>query len=355
MKTALVKQVLDVFGPWADIKWKDTSPQKLFEIWPGKAVYWELTCILRADWYIIPQAVHGEYTKVAVDKFPGRADTIIKYTRNVTPVESIPFDQYDLVISFDAILRVPPDHPTLFAYYAQEHWDSLYSASLRRPVGEYDLFLAHMIDSEFCVNSLPQAISFPYLHDLRLTRSTFSRPREERVWVDWRTLTTLALMDPGEPWREEADAAARRLAKTLSVPLRYRGQPHTQTYTIADPPLWGDLATYFQEMAECKYYVGVGRITGAGQGLGDAASVGCLCVGQSDRPYHKLICHPLCICEDIAQMPIKLKNLAGSKDLQQEVLSYQDDALAKHFEHGPLDLLKKALELKSAHHKNGKG
>jgi hypothetical protein len=115
MRVALVKQALDVFGSWSGVRWKDTSPTKIFEVWPSRALFWELTCMLWADWYIVPQAVESDYTRDAVQKHPGRAEVIRKYTKNVVAPEDIPFEEYDLVITFDAILKVPPASRTLFA------------------------------------------------------------------------------------------------------------------------------------------------------------------------------------------------------------------------------------------------
>lgn len=347
MRTALIKQVLDVFGPWAGVKWKDTSPEKLFEVWPGKAVYWELTCMLEADWYVIPQAVSGDYTRVAIESMPGRAEAIRRYTKNVTPVEKIPFEEYDLVISFDAILNVPREHPALFAYFAQEHWDRLYTESLARPRGNYDLFLAHMMDSNADLNCLPRAISFPYLHDPKLVQRTFPCEKREAVWVEWRTLMTLAMKDSSEPWGPQGEAAGRRLAELLDLPIRYRGTLVAQTYGFADPPSWGDVAVYLRELAECKYFVSVGGRIGAGQGLGDAAAVGCICIGQEDRAYHKLICHPACLCADMGQMYERLMAVVKSPQLQAEVTAWQDAALEEHFARRPLRLLQEAMNLKA--------
>jgi hypothetical protein len=346
LKTALVKQVLDVFGPWAGVRWKDTSPEKLFEVWPGKAVYWELTCMLEADWYVIPQAASGDYTRVAVESIPGRAEAMRKYTKNVTPVEKIPFEEYDLVMSFDAILDVPPGHPALFAYYAQEHWDRLYTESLARPRGNYDLFLAHMMDSNPGVNGLPRAISFPYLHDSKLMQRMFPCEKREAVWVEWRTLMTLAMKDSSEPWGPEGEAAGKRLAELLDLPICYRGTLLAHTYGFADPPAWGDAAIYLRELAECKYFVSVGGRIGAGQGIGEAAAAGCICIGQQDRAYHKLICHPACLCADMGEMYERLIAVLNSPELQSEVRAWQDQNLERHFHNGPLALLAKAIELK---------
>lgn len=346
MRVALVKQRLDVFGPWAGSKWKDTSPTRLFEVWPGKAVYWELTCLLQADWYIVPVSLEGDYLNDAVRKHAGRARLIEQHTKNITEVEAIPFEDYELVISFDAILDIPPGLPAIFAYYVQEHWDSLYACSLRRPVPGYDLFLAHMMDAPPELRSLPQAVSFPYLHDPQLARSLFHPPRQEVAWVDWRVPMTLANQGLGEPWCPEADAALERLRSVLDIEIRCRTASHSISYAISETPTWGDAAVYYRELAECRYYIAVGNLAGAGQALADAAAVGCICIGQADRPYHRLLCHPSCLCEDMAQMPSRLRTVRGSADLQHEVQAWQDENLERHFHDAPLALLAKASELK---------
>jgi hypothetical protein len=346
LKVALVKQVLDVFGPWSGVLWRNTSPTKLFDVWPGKAVYWELTCLLQADWYIVPVAVEGEYLQDAVRKHPGRAELIQKNTKNITPVEDIPFADYDLTISFDAILDIPPGQPGVFAYYAQEHWDVLYENSRKRPAPGYDLFLAHMLDAPDDLKSLPQSISMPYLHNPDLVRSLFTPHRREAAWVDWRTPMTLGNKGLGDAWCAEADRALIRLSEILEMEVHCRTVSLSKTYAIADTPTWGDAAHYYRELAECRYYIAVGSIAGAGQALADAASVGCICIGQADKPYHRLLCHPHCLCEDMAQMPAKLRAVRQNADLHREVLSCQDQNLRKHFRDVPLALLSRAIELK---------
>ena len=349
LRVALVKQTLDLFGPWSGVKWAQTSPVELFGVWPSKAVYWELTCMLGADWYIVPQCPGGDYTRLAVDSFPGRAEVIRKYTKNVTPVEEVPFHDYDLIISFDAILDIPRDsHYPVFCYYAQEHWDRLYTSSLCRPAKGYDLFLAHMMDSSSTLCKLPQSVSFPYLHDPDLVRSTFRGEKKEVVWAEWRTLMSLGMRDSGDPWSAVGDAAASRLEGVLELPVRYQSRLHGQTYGFADPPLWGDAAVYLRALAECKYFLSVGGRIGGGQGLAEAAAAGCICVGQEDRAYHRLLCHPSCLCADIAEMPTRLKAVRESRGLQEEVLMWQDEKLRSHFQKEPLALLAAAVEMKRA-------
>jgi len=345
MRVALVKQVLDVFGPWSSVHWNNTDPKQLFDIWPGKATYWEMTCLLKADWYVIidPQRA-SDYIKTIRER-PELAEVISKHAKNVIRSSDIPFEEYDVVITLDPFLEVPRTK-TLFAYYVQEHWDRFYALSLHRPIGNYDLFLAHMLDADPELNGLPQAVSFPYLYSSEAARSVLSViEKEEAVWADWRTLTTLGRCE--QHWDTAAEAAAKRLEDVLHLPVRYKGSfDKTKPLGIADPPNWGDALHYLEALARCKYYIGVGRESGAGQGLCDAASVGCICIGSVSRPYHWLLCHPDCLCSDLFDLPKVVRRVVSSTDLQQEVLTWQEEALHRYFAERPLQLLQKAIALK---------
>jgi len=343
MKVALIKQILDVFGPWSSVLWKDTDHKRIFDIWPGKAVLWEMTCLLKADWYVIPQQLETDYTADAVLQYPGRTDLITKYTTNVSAPTNIPLEEYDVVITIDPILDVPKRMGTLFAYYMREHWDRLYSRSLQRPIGNYDLFLAHMMDAREELASLPQAVSFPYLRAPEVVRSLFQLDKEEAVWVDWRTLQALGMT---ERWSEASEAAARRVEAVIGLPTRYKGDIFRSKYGVVDPPSWGDALGYLEGIGRCRFYIGVGRYSGAGQGLCDAASLGCICFGEQDKAYHSLLCHPACLCSDMAEMPIKVRKVVSSTDLQAEILAWQDKALREYFVNRPLSIIEKAIRIK---------
>jgi hypothetical protein len=345
LKTALIKQIYDVFGPWSGFLWKDMSPQKILSVWPVKAVYWELTCVLQADWYIIPPVVEGDYVRDIV-RHPGHTQLIEKYTTNILPLEKIPFSDYDLIITVDPMLTPSKDSRTVFAYYVQEHWDRLYRESMHQPRSGYDLFLDHMMDAPAPLDHLPQAVSFPYIHDPQFLRSQFAPPRQDVVWSDHRVLMTLAGRKPGELAFAEASAAKVRLERVLGIEIRCRAISHTKPWGVYDPPRWNDTADYFRELAECRYYIAVGDMAGAGQGLAEAAALGCLCIGQTDRAYHRLLCHPSCLVENIAEMPKRFRALKESSDLWPEVLAHQDANLIEYFLQCPLAVLTSAIEMK---------
>lgn len=346
MKVALIKQVLDVHGPWSSVLWENTTPRRLLDMWPGKATFWEMTCCLQADWYIIPQQLSSDYSQ-EVKKYLGGAEVVTRHTRNVIAPEEIPVGQYDLVITFDPILDVPANSSTLFAYFVVEHWDRLYKEALRKPRGHYDLFLAHMLDAPNTLSSLPQALAFPYLRDPDTVQAVFPAEKEEMVWADFRTLTTLGMAENYGMWVAAGHASAKRLEETLRLPVRYKSDFNESPYGVSDPPAWGDTVSYFDAMGLCRYYVGVGTIAGAGQAICDAASLGCLCIGQQEKAFHRLICHPAALCAGMIELPRRLRAIAGSRDLQEEVRAWQDAALRDFFQRRPLALLEEAVSMKS--------
>jgi len=342
LRVAFIKQELDVFGPWSSVRWDQTTPEKLFDVWPNKASIWEMTCLLKADWYIVPQKCDMQYTYDAILNHPGREEIIRASTRNIVQPSDIPFSDYDVVIALDPVIDVDKNSRTLFAYCMNEHWESLYNKSLIKPIGNYDLFLAHMMDSASVLKGLPQSVSFPLLRSPATTRQVFNAGKQEKAWADWRTLIQIAGIT--DAWTEDAHRAAKTLESIIEMPVCYKAFSRVK-YNFTNPPLWGDAAKYLGAMAECKYYISV-RVAGAGQGICDAASLGCICIGKSDIPCHKIICHPMCLCESNDDLSVKMKEITQSQELHKEILDWQDKMLNKHFVEQPLGLLQQAVEMK---------
>ncbi|HKV25370.1 MAG TPA: hypothetical protein VJN93_12320 [Candidatus Acidoferrum sp.] len=345
MKVAIIKQLLDTFGPWSSIRWNETSPEGLFSIWPGRPLHWELTTLLEADWFIIPQQFNSDYTYDSVMRHQSGAEIVRKHTKRVVAPAEIAYDDYDLVITNDPILDFPRCSQTVFAYFVVEHWDRRYRTSLRRPLRNADLFLAHMMDASASLSDLPQAISFPYVRDPKSMRALFApTERDEAVWADWRTLSFLSATTNGD-CIEARKAAALRLEHTLQLPVAFRTFS-MGLYHGEDPPRWGDAANFLRVLARQKYYLCLGRASGAGQGIADAASLGCICFGEQDKPYHRLLCHPEALCGDLQELPRRVRRVHASRDLQEAIRVWQDQKLEKHFIQDPLALLAEAIEWK---------
>ncbi len=339
---AFIKQSLDVFGPWASVPWNARDPKEIFSVWPGKATLWEMTCALQADWYVIPQTVATDYTRDVSRRSPALHGWMTPFVQDIIEPDCIPFDRYDVIITFDPILTGTAGQKHLNTYFANEHWDEVYQTSLQKPRRGYDLFLAHMMDAAIEVSELPQAVSFPYLRAPLLMRSIFPAHRQDSVWVDWRTLAGLAGL---ELWGPACIETARQFEKEIGIEVRWKEYGSTP-YGIENPPHWGDGLQYLQEMSACKYYLGLGRISGAGQALCDAASLGSICFGEKHKIYPELVCHPACLCDGFRDVGAVLRRVLESQDLQAEILARQDEALRKFFWDYPMHIIEEARSLK---------
>lgn len=351
MKVAIVKQIYDAQGPWASVKWQDTTPAKIFDVWPGTITFWGLACLLKADWYVVNQGKLVSDYIADIWKNKPRTNIMEKYTTHVVDIKDIPLDDYDLVITLDPILEIPAssaDRPrkskTVFAYFVPEHWDRLYNRSIEKPLGNFDLFLAVMLDSKSVLAQLPQSVSFPYPFDIRAIRSIFPVvEKKEVVWAEWRLLSAMGMT---RMWSDSAERAVKRLEKVIGIPVYQKGSFNKTPFGITDPPSWKDALQYLGELNQCKYYIAVGRYSGPGQGIREAAALGLICIGEQDKLYHQMVCHPKLLCKDMVSMPKILKELVVSPQLQKEALEYQYKALEQKFAKEPLELLKKAVAMK---------
>jgi hypothetical protein len=143
----------------------------------------------------------------------------------------------------------------------------------------------------------------------------------------------------------EATTLVSRLSRYLGLPVRYRLQRDGVYNHLPDPPQWGELLDYLAPLAGCRYFVSIFAF-GAGQALVDAAAMGALAFGSAALPYHRLICHPACLCADLDELPRRVRQVCRSAALQAEALVWQEAALRQHFDVAPRGLLAQALEHK---------
>ncbi len=349
LKCAIVKQQYDDHGPWESVKWDTTSPARLFDRWPWKTTYWEMGCLLEADWYVLPFCNDCLYFRNAVvnHRYGNRKAVFDRHVRDVTMPEDVPWEDYDVVISFDPILRPVPGMRTVFAYFSNEHYDPNYRRSLQQPLPGYDLFLDHMVRSPWWIETLPRAVSFPYPRDPGTIRRVFpgAGMGEEKVWMDLRTILLFAHGVYGAIPDMDIARAMELLRGHLGIPVWNRGINYTSMH-YEDPPGWGDPVDILRGMAGCRYAVSIA--TWAGQAVCDAASLGLISFGSPIVEYHKMICHPECLCADLPDLARKMRRVRESRDLQTEIIDWQDRSLKDWMVDYPLGVLEQAVELKRA-------
>ena len=276
MKTAIIKQKHDVFGPWSSVSW-DPSCTTLISRWPNKAALFEMTLLFEADWFVLDTYCPTDYIKDLHAKNPNLPQILNRYVSDTVDPKSVLVSEYDLVICADPVFPICENSKTVFSYIAQEHWDSLYSKSVGSPLSYYDVFLDHMGVCTTNITKLPASISFPYPQCPDKIKSLFGRARQEAVWVEWRSIVTILSKTF---WDQECDEYIKRLCNDTGFDIRTRAGLWNAWYGVSEIPLWGDVAEYYGALSECKYYLGIGRDSGAGQGLVDAASLGCFVCGK---------------------------------------------------------------------------
>lgn len=335
LKVAILKQRYDVFGPWRSEEYNLTHPLSVLKKWPSKYSYFEMTHLFQADWFVLPFCHDSKNVRQKIDYHQQTFDNNMEF---VTHVDEIPFEDYDIVISLDPILRPPRDSKTLYTYFQNEHHHSEYTQSLRNPLPGYDLFLDHMMKASSWVYDLPQSVAFPYPRDPFVVRRMCAMRRNDVIWFDKRFIMMLT----------HGNEVLHRggFENTIaSLEKRFRSHVTFRNLDFEDMTCWGDPLDYMREMAACSYYVNL-IACGAGQGLCDAASLGLICFGSPRLPYHNAICHPVCLCNDLSELEWKLPLVRSSLDLQQEIRCWQDAALSDRMVIQPIRMLQEAFEMK---------
>jgi hypothetical protein len=339
MRVAFVKHALEPHGPWRTVKFEENG----LEFWPSKVTFWSPTVRFKADWYVVDCAIPwstSHYGHICRDE--ERVELMHRYTQGVMSPDDVPVEEYDVVIGLYPWVK--PRGDALFTYMIQEHWDQLFIDSCGEPMEGYDLHLDFMYGSLYEVTQLPQSVAFPFPKwPARLRRTVEPFEKDDAAWIDGRVL--LALIDK-KLWNAEAEKAAEDMSMMLGVPLRYKADFWRTAFGLADPPLWGDSLDYLKGLASCKYYISTGRTHAPGEAVCDAAALGCICIGDYNKLYHRLVCHPLCMVGDNHDLKAVAWQVFDSPDLQRAALAHQGKALRKHFRDHPLGVLRKALELK---------
>lgn len=335
IKIAIVKQHYDVFGPWRSTKYELAHPLNVLKKWPSKYSYLEMTHLFQADWFVLPFCHDSKNVRQKIDLHQHTFDDNMEHSPNVADV---PLDDYDVVISLDPILRPPRNSTTLYAYFQNEHHHSEYSLSKLTPLPGYDLFLDHMMKAPVWIYDLPQPVAFPYPRDPFVVRGMCEGQRTDDIWFDKRFVMMLT---------HGSETFHRGGFENIiaSLEKRLRSQVTFRNLDFEDMTRWGDPLYYMRDMFRCSYYVNL-IACGAGQGLCDAASLGLICFGSPKLPYHKAICHPVCLCNDLSELEWKLQMVRSSSDLQQEIRWWQDSALSDRMVTQPIRMLQEAVEMK---------
>ncbi len=108
-----------------------------------------------------------------------------------------------------------------------------------------------------------------------------------------------------------------------------------------------DSIEFYKKMNRAKYFVTIANRVG--QSAFDAASMGCLVIGNSQSKIHKLICHPDCLMggdftyKDVLQL---IEKIELDSDYYDMLLLNQSKNLQKYGVDYDMAMFKNAVELK---------
>jgi hypothetical protein len=292
-----VKQEIDVFGPWRSITWENETPISVLNTFLYKPTFWEMTGFLRADWRIVPRNDDNHYYQNYIKPYPRVCGLLERHQTDICRLEEIPFENYDLVIAnepcipLSTISRFPQ---TRFFYFLNEH-STIYVQQKLSPRPGYAAFLDHMCGE--IGEPGTRALDMPYLRAPDMVRKCFPRVRHierPRIWLDARTV----IRETGSPgvWPPACDQFVKSL-QSVDWDISCRSELYQRHYNIPEPG-HDDAAAYYGALSGADFFIGIAA-AGAGQSLCDAASLGLVYIGTPRLIYHRLICHPKCLCENL--------------------------------------------------------
>jgi hypothetical protein len=345
-KVCFVKQTYIVNGPWKSLRYP--GPEKMLGALPWRSQNYAFFVGMETDFWV----TKGRETSRMYRHIPDELSMMREAHKNVVAWGDIPWDEYDIVISYEPII---PDeiilaHPKiLWVYHEPSHRSGRSQQAAAHsggvPLGAYDLFWDDFMRPTKELKQLPQSISFPYFAHPTILKDAVKPTNERAVFVDSRHTWDI---DENERAR-----LAREWQSLCGLPIRYApggkitlGRSHRRL--LVDGEML-QCRQYLELLGSCKYKLVWRKKQVGGQAAIEAASLGLIVVANSNGVYHKMLCHPFCLIPPggPARTALrKVQKIEANQKLQAEILHYQDRMLMKKFWHPGLAILHDALEMK---------
>ena len=346
LKILFLKQAHDNLGPKSSYGYNENvSALELLNHFNGKTSLFETLLYYKCDFLIIPTKIRSPWLDTMAS-IPGYQDFLKSNTTNVIDPFQIDFNNYDIVITHDPILypyinELKSKSPkTVFGYIMVEHS----SWQMHQFGFEYDLWLDHTLNSVDEVVRFPQSINYFFPRVPDEVRNMFKAPKNS-LFIDYRSYGHFI---------EGSNNVALTLEqinsfnKTLNTKLKIESISETSLKPYMFVTNSDDSIEFYKKMSRAKYFVTIANRIG--QSSFDAASMGCLVIGNIQSKMHKLLCHPDCLMSgnfnenDVLKLVSKLEsdNIYFNK-----MLIYQERQLKKYGIDHNNKILNQAINLKN--------
>jgi len=339
------------FG-WESARYE--SPEQMLRLFKYRSHNLSFMIGMRVDmWIVEGQTVAPAF---ALDKADPKVFRALYKAQPAVDWSAIPWDYYDIVITFDPILNkkqgiVKKRPHILWIYNEPSHRSGRAQAAARGgPWKPYDLFWDHFMRAPRQLVTLPQPISFPYFANPDIMRALIKPTNAGGVFIDSRHMVE----------RSEGERASmvREFQGMCGLPVKYApldGQITEETryarslFLVQGKML--ECADYLKLLGSCKYKLCWRRKGTGGQGTLEAAALGLIAIVNDNAAYPKMLCHPTCLIPP-GGPPRKglrlIQKIEKDPDWQAEILAHQDKMLRTRFWRDSLELLEQALKMKRA-------
>lgn len=340
MKVLFMKQQHDMIGPKSSYSYSnDMKPLDLLSHFNSKTSLFETLLYYKCDFIIVPTVVDSPWLQTLL-KLPGYQSYLESVTENIVNPQNIPFDEYDLVITHDPILQPyitdlkNQFKNTIFSYILVEH-----SSWQMQMLGfEYDLWLDHTLQSTWNVHRFPQAINYIFPRTPDIVSNIFNQNKDS-IFIDYRSYAVfLDNIGKNTPITiDDIESINKNIRLNTDLSIEKISEVSLRPYmfnTNSD-----DSLEFYKKMNRAKYFVSIDNRVG--QASFDAASMGCIVIGNRNSKLHNLVCHKDCMFDYshfnnqhnsenklTYNSVIKLINkIESDREYYEEILKYQNDKL----------------------------
>lgn len=348
LKVLFVKQAYDNLGPKSSYGWSDDiSAEGLLKHFCGKTSLFETLLYYKSDFLIVPTPFGSPWLNTLL-QLPQYKEFIESTTKNVLNPTDVNFGDYDVVITHDPILGPWMDElkkkfkNTVFAYIMVEHT----SWQMHGEGFKYDLWLDHTMGSTNDMVRIPQAINYMFPRVPEVVQSMFKEDSPS-IFIDYRSYGHFISKGKSNVALTGSDITNfNRLNFTkLKLPLETISETSLKPYMFVTNS--ADSIDYYKKLNRAKYYVTIANRVG--QAAFDAASMGCLVIGNSKSKLHNLICHKDCLMSgDFTQSDVikLIDKIESDGNYYNKLITHQNEMLQKWAIDYPMDMLKSAVKLK---------
>jgi len=345
LRVLFIKQVHDNVGPKTSYGYtKDISAKDLLSHFNGKTSLFETLLYYKCNFIIIPTKVGSPWLNTLL-QLPQYKEFIESTTKNVLNPTDVNFGDYDVVITHDPILGPWIDKlkkkfkNTVFAYIMVEHT----SWQMHAEGFKYDLWLDHTLNATNNIVRLPQAVNYFFPRVPDVVSGMFNYPKNS-IFIDYRSYGHF-IGDSNNVMLTTQQILEFNNSLDIKLPIELISETSLKPYMFVTNS--DDSIAFYQKMSRAKYFVTIANRVG--QAAFDAASMGCLVIGNSKSKLHNLICHKDCLMSgDFTQSDVikLIDKIESNGDYYNKLITHQNEMLQKWAIDYPMDMLKSAVKLK---------